>query len=82
MKNRDIIKNFIVDNFLFGDSSNFDENTNIFEKSIIDSTGILELVLFIEEYYNISISDEELIQENFSSVNTIAQFLQTKLVNA
>lgn len=74
-----IIRSFIVDNFLFGDDSQLNNETQIFEKGIIDSTGVLELVSFIEENYKITILDDELVQENFSSINAIEKFLQNKL---
>lgn len=73
------IKNFIIDNFLFGESNHFDENTDFFQKGILDSTGIIELVSFIEQSYNISVNDEELITENFSSLNRITNYIQSKV---
>ncbi len=75
------IKEFIVDNFLFGNEDELNENTSLFEKGIIDSTGVLELVSFIEENYDISINDEELVQDNFLSISAINNFLQKKLNN-
>ncbi len=72
------IKQFIVDNFLFGDGDKLAFDTSLFEKGIIDSTGVLELVAFIEENFNITISDEELVQDNFSSLTAIEKFLQSK----
>jgi len=77
------IREFIVENFLFGDGGQVSNDTNFFEKGIIDSTGILELVSYIEETYNITIEDEDLVPENFSSLNTLSAFLQKKqLVNS
>ncbi len=72
------IREFIVENFLFGDGGQVSDDTNFFEKGIIDSTGILELVSYIEETYNLTIEDEDLVPENFSSLNTLAAFLQKK----
>ncbi len=72
------IREFIVENFLFGEGDQVSNDTNFFEKGIIDSTGILELVSYIEETYNLTIEDEDLIPENFSSLNTVASFLQKK----
>ena len=72
------IKQFIVDNFLFGDGKNLSKETPLFEKGIIDSTGVLELVSFIEENFEITISDDELVQVNFSSLSAIEKFLQSK----
>ena len=74
-----IISGFIIENFLFGESNHFNENTDFFEKGILDSTGIIELVGFIEQTFNISIDDDELIIENFSSLNHITYYLQSKI---
>ena len=71
-------KQFIVDNFLFGDGAKIANDTPLFEKGIIDSTGVLELVAFIEDNFNVRVTDEELVQENFSSLNAIEKFLQSK----
>ena len=73
------LKDFIVDNFLFGDGDKLAIETPLFEKGIIDSTGVLELIAFIEENFNVSVTDEELVQENFSSLNAIDRFLKSKI---
>lgn len=72
------IKQFIVDNFLFGDSDKVANDTPLFEKGIIDSTGVLELVAFIEDNFNVTVADDELVQDNFSCLNAIDNFLQSK----
>lgn len=73
------VKNFITENFLFGDDSQLKYDTPLFEIGIIDSTGVLELVSFIEENYKIIIQDDELVQDNFSSISAIEKFLHKKL---
>ena len=72
------VKEFIVDNFLFGDGAKLAVDTPLFEKGIIDSTGVLELVAFIEDNFKVTVTDEELVQENFSSLIAIEKFLQSK----
>ncbi|HMN25994.1 MAG: acyl carrier protein [Ignavibacteriaceae bacterium] len=72
------IKEFVIDNFLFGDSNKLANDTPLFEKGIIDSTGVLELVSFIEENFNVRVQDDELVQDNFSSLIAIEKFLQSK----
>jgi len=72
------VKEFIVENFLFGDEEQIEFETDFFEKGIIDSTGVIELVSFMEETFEISINDEELIPENLSSLKNIRVFLQQK----
>lgn len=78
----EIMKQFIVDNFLFGDGNKLSADTPLFEKGIIDSTGVIELVAFIEDNFRIVVNDDELIQNNFSSLNAIDKFLQSKNILA
>jgi acyl carrier protein len=80
MDNVNTIKGFIVENFLFGDEGNLKNETDLFRESIVDSTGILELIAFIELTYNFRIDDNEIIQDNFSSINAITKFLQSKTI--
>ncbi len=76
------IKNYIVDNFLYGeDDGNFQEDVSLLKKGIIDSTGVLELVSFVEEQYGISVADDELVPDNFDSVNRLTEFVSRKLNN-
>ena len=72
-------KQFIVDNFLFGDGAKIANDTPLFEKGIIDSTGVLELVAFLEENYHLKIKDEELIPENLDSIKNISNFVKGKI---
>jgi len=73
------IKEFIIENFLFGDSDNGLGNTDsLLENGIIDSTGVLELVAFIEQTYGIKVKDEELIPENLDSIVNITNYILRK----
>jgi acyl carrier protein len=73
------IREFIVENFLFGSDDGLEDETSFLEGGIIDSTGILELVAYLEEQFGISVQDEELIPENLDSINNVAAYLQKKL---
>jgi acyl carrier protein len=73
------VKQFIIDNFMFGNESEMVANEDSFmENGIIDSTGILELIDFSEETYGISIKDNELIPENLDSLDNISGFILLK----
>ncbi len=73
------IRIFIRNNFLLGDSSKpLNDDDSFLEKGIIDSTGVLELVSFIEETFNIKVEDEELIPDNLDSVNKLIAYIQAK----
>ena len=67
-----------MDNFLFGDDQGLDNDTSFLDNGIIDSTGILELVLFLDQEFNIEIADEELLPENLDSINRIVGFISQK----
>jgi len=73
------IKTFIVENFLFGSEDGLKDETSFLEEGIIDSTGILELVTFLEEEFSITIEDEELVPENLDSINNVTAFLERKI---
>ena len=72
------IRNFIIENFLFEEDENLKEETSFLENGILDSTGILELIAFLEETYGIEVEDEELIPQNLDSITNVAQYVQKK----
>lgn len=72
------IRDFIVNNFLFGEAGSLQDDTLLMECGIIDSTGILELVLFLETTYSIKIHTEEMLPENLDSINRVARFIAKK----
>lgn len=73
------MRQFIIDNFLFGQKAQLSDDMSFLENGIIDSTGMLELISFIEEEHGINITAEELIPENLDSIARITRFLQQKL---
>ena len=73
------IRKFITENFILDGEVTLSEEDSLLEKGIIDSTGVLELVAFIEETYQFKIKDEELVPENLDSIKNILQFIQNKL---
>lgn len=76
---RNQIRRFIFENFLFGEpDDSLNDNDSFLEKGVIDSTGVLELVAFLEESFGIKIEDEELVPENLDSVNNLVNFINRK----
>lgn len=73
------IQEFIIENFLFGDGKDFNADTNVFDKGIVDSTGVLEILSFLEETYDIIIEDDDVTQSNFSTVKNISNYLKNRL---
>lgn len=74
------IKTFIVGNFLFGDEGKgFADDQSFLESGIIDSTGLLELVSFVEQKYGIAIGDREMVPENLDSLRNVSELVARKL---
>ena len=73
------IRDYIVENFLFGDTdTKFSDDDSFMENGFIDSTGILEVITYIEENFNFKIKDNELIPDNLDSINNLVRFITTK----
>jgi len=75
---KDKVRSFIVENFLFGNDGGLSDDSSFLDEGIIDSTGILELVSFLEEEFGIAVLDEELIPENLDSIASVARYLERK----
>jgi acyl carrier protein len=73
------IRDFIIANFLFGEAGSLQNDSSFIGDGVIDSTGILELVMFLENTYGVKVQPEEMLPENFDSVNRVAVFLSLKL---
>ena len=73
------IRAFVVENFLYGEDSDLDDDTSFLGDGIIDSTGILELVGFLEETFEIEVDDEELLPENLDSLDNVAAYVARKM---
>ena len=75
----DKVRQYVFENFLFGGKSrNIDSTTSFLESGIIDSTGILEIVHYLEEEFAIKVEDEEIVPENLDSLRNIAAYVQRK----
>jgi len=72
------IRQFIADQFLFGDDKKLGDDDSLLEAGIIDSNGILELINYLEERYGIKVNDDELMPENLDTIASIAAFLAKK----
>ncbi len=80
MESKHEIRSFIVENFLYGqDDKELMDDTSFLAKGIIDSTGVLELVSFIEDKYGLSVADDELVPDNFDSLNKLSNFVTQKM---
>ena len=73
------IKTYILENYLFtDDDSQLSSSDSFLEKGILDSTGILEVIYFIEDEYGFKVEDEDMIPENLDSVEFLVAFVKRK----
>jgi acyl carrier protein len=74
------VRTFIADNFLMGTNADkFGDADSFLDHHIIDSTGFLELVTFLEEKFGIRVEDEEMVPENLDSLDSIEAYVEKKL---
>jgi acyl carrier protein len=74
------IRDFIVSNFLFGvDDGSLKREDSFLQNGVIDSTGVLELVEYLEKSYKIDVSDHELVAANLDSIQRVAAYVSRKL---
>ena len=75
----DDVRRFILENFLFGqDDQTLNNDDSLLDNGVIDSTGVLELVAFLEEQFLVTVEDEELVPDNLDSISRISLFIQRK----
>jgi len=74
------LRQFIEDTFLFGVNTDYTDDASLMDNSIIDSTGVLELIAYLESEYGITIADEDLVPENLDSITGLVSFIQRKRV--
>jgi acyl carrier protein len=72
------VSNYVSEN-TFGDKSKLLNDTLIFREGFFDSMGFVSLIAFLEEKFQIQTSDDDLIEENFESINAIVQYIGHKL---
>jgi acyl carrier protein len=74
-----IIRQYILENLMFSeDESALQDSNSFLAERIIDSTGIMEIILFIEDTFNIKINDDEMLPANFDSVDNLVVFVKGK----
>ena len=73
------VKEFFKENFMVEFDDGFSDSDSFLENGLIDSTGVLELVLFLEETFNIKVQDDEIVPENLDSLILIENYISSKI---
>ena len=76
---RTTVLNFLQTNFVFDEKKQIADNESLIGAGIVDSTGILEVISFLEETYSVRFLDDELIAENFDSLERVVSFKKKKI---
>lgn len=77
------LRKYILENFLYtDDESRLSRDMSLIDNGVIDSTGVLELVSFIEESFGVKVDDSELVPDNFDSVARLVSYIQQKQASA
>jgi acyl carrier protein len=75
------IRSYIIDSFLFGDASAMlTDDDSLLSKGVIDSTGVLDLMTFMEDEFGIQVADEDVTPDNFDSVTSLARYAELKRI--
>jgi acyl carrier protein len=73
------VSQFISKTFLFDETKEVDKTVSLLGTGVIDSTGVLELISFIEITYKVKFQDQDLVADNFDSIEKIKEFLSNKV---
>lgn len=76
------VLSFLQSNFMFDEKKQIPDDQSLLDSGIVDSTGILELIGFLEETYNVKFRDEELVADNFDTLGRLTAFLTARLTDA
>lgn len=78
MQPKERIRQFILKNFYVADAASLLDDTSLLDQGIIDSTGVLEVIAFIEDEFGVKVEDEEMLPENLDSIDRIDAFVARK----
>jgi acyl carrier protein len=76
------VRDFVTANFYIADPESLEDRTSLLDRGIIDSTGVLEVIMFIETTFSVSVEDSEMLPENLDSIERIAAFVAAKTPQA
>jgi len=72
-------RQFVIANFYVRDAAQLKNSTSLLETGIVDSTGVLELISFIEETFGVSVEEDEMVPANLDGIDRITAYVQKKL---
>ena len=82
MNIRQKIRAYLVENFLLGDSDGLTDSQSLLASGVLDSTGVIELAMFLEQTFQVEVTDEDMAPENFDSIEKIVAFTERRAAAA
>jgi acyl carrier protein len=79
MEIKEKVRTFITESFYVIDEMKLTDESSLLEKGVVDSTGILEVISFLEEKFSMQVAEDEMVADNFDSITNIASFVDKKL---
>ena len=76
------VRQFLLDNFVMGANAKIADDESFMKAHILDSTGFIELIMFIEDTYHVKVEDDEMLPENFDSLLNIEAYVGRKKLAA
>ena len=78
MEIKEQVRTFVTSNFYVADPAALEDDASLLDRGIIDSTGVLEVIFFIEDTFGIKVEDNEMLPDNLDSIERIANFVTRK----
>jgi acyl carrier protein len=75
---KDQVRAFVTSNFYVSDPAALEDDASLLDRGVIDSTGVLEVIFFIEENFGITVEDSEMLPDNLDSIERISNFIVRK----
>jgi acyl carrier protein len=78
MEIKNPLRQFLCTTFFLGDGAGLSDTTSLMKSGLLDSTGVLELILYLESEFSITVGDEEAVPENLDTIDQIVSFVASK----
>jgi len=82
VETREQVRQFVLTNFYVADPASLDDDASLLEAGIVDSTGVLEIISFLENEVGVTVDDEDMVPENLDAVTHITAFIEKKRTKA
>ncbi len=76
--NKDVVRQFIISNFYVANPADLKDDTSLLDSGMVDSTGVLEVIAFLESEFGISVADNEIVPDNLDALERIVAFIERK----